>query len=96
MKRLTDTLLLRIAMLLIVSGCQSNDDYSWVNRETWPVTDCSTSTSPVRDIIAYNLMGISYDWEIDWLGSGTYIIMPDYSKTDSFSYSESLVSGKNS
>lgn len=90
MKLLAERSLLFVAMLLIVSGCQSNDDYSWVNRETWPVTDCSTSTSPVRDIIAYNLMGISYDWEIDWLGSCTYIIMPDYSKTDSFSYSEYL------
>ena len=60
------------------------DSVSW---EEWPQTDCSTSTRPLRDIIAYNLLGIPYEWGIDWMGMKTYIIYPDYSRLD-FSESE--------
>lgn len=61
-------------------------DVSW---EEWPATDCSTSTRPARDIIAYNLLGIPHYWDVDWMGMQTYIIYPGFNYTEtSFSYKD--------
>ncbi len=47
-----------------------------ISFEEWPLTDCSTSTQPVRDLVAYNLLNIPYQWERDFLGGTTYTITP--------------------
>ena len=66
-------------------------DLNDVKLEEWPLTDCSTSTRPVRDLVAYNLLGVPYKWELDWMGSTTYIIRPDfYGGKSSFSYNDYL------
>lgn len=62
-----------------------------VKFEDWPLTDCSTSTRPVRDLVAYKLLGVPYKWEEDWLSGTTYIIQPDFNGTkSSFSYNDYL------
>ena len=76
-------------------GCGGNVvpevDLEDVRLEDWPLTDCSTSTRPVRDLVAYKLLGVPYKWEQDWMGSPTYIIQPDFSGAESsFSYNDYL------
>ena len=51
------------------------DSISW---KDWPLTDCSTSTRPARDLVAYNLMNVSYKWDVDWMSGTTYIIWADF------------------
>ena len=74
-------------------GCRGIDnpegDLKGIKLEDWPLTDCSTSTRPVRDLVAYQLLGVPYKWEVDWMSGTTYIIQPDFSgmKT-SFSYND--------
>jgi len=64
---------------------------SGISLAEWPQTDCSTSTRPVRDLVAYKLLDIPYMWEVDWMSGTTYIIQPDFSGTkSSFSYSDYL------
>ncbi len=68
-----------IVSSVIFSGCDKDDqeyDKISISFEEWPLTDCSTSTKPVRDLVAYNLLNIPYQWERDWLGGTTYIISP--------------------
>ena len=70
----------------MLSGCHGIEnpegDLKGIKLEDWPMTDCSTSTGPVRDIVAYSLLGIPYHWDIDWLGARTYIVYPDFSGFD--------------
>ena len=80
-------------LVAVLSGCDgignSEEDLKGVKLEDWPLTDCSTSTRPVRDLVAYKLLGVPYKWEEDWVGSPTYIITPDfYGKESSFSANE--------
>lgn len=85
-----------IALLISgVCGCNGIDgpeyDLKDIKLEEWPLTDCSTSTRPVRDLVAYKLLGIPYQWEEDWMGSPTYIITPKFhEKETSFSYNDYL------
>lgn len=84
-----------LAVLLALSACGKVDDPAAdlkdVKLEDWPLTDCSTSTKPPRDLVAYKLLGVPYKWEEDWMGSPTYIIQPDFSGTESsFSYRDYL------
>ena len=69
-----------------------NDAYKTLSGITlmdWPLTDCSTSTRPVRDLVAYKLLDVPYKWEVDWMSGTTYIIQPDFSGAkSSFSYSD--------
>ena len=66
-------------------------DLKDIKLEEWPLTDCSTSTRPVRDLVAYKLLGVPYKWEVDWMSPTTYIIAPDFSGTKtSFSYRDYL------
>ena len=74
-------------------GCRGIDnpegDLKGIKLEDWPRTDCSTSTRPVRDLVAYQLLGVPYKWEVDWMSGTTYIIQPDFSGTKtSFSYND--------
>ena len=88
------------AAMLSLASCSSddkdmvNDTYktlSGIALTDWPLTDCSTSTRPVRDLVAYKLLDIPYKWEVDWMSGTTYIIQPDFSETESsFSYSDYL------
>ena len=85
-----------IALLIAgLCGCNGIDspeyDLKDIKLEEWPLTDCSTSTRPVRDLVAYKLLGIPYQWEEDWMGSPTYIITPKFQeKETSFSYNDYL------
>ena len=78
-------------LVMLLSSCRGIDnpegDLKGIKLEDWPLTDCSTSTRPVRDLVAYKLLGVPYKWEVDWMSGTTYIIQPDFSgaKT-SFSY----------
>ena len=79
-------------------GCEGSetfeDNLENVTLSEWPLTDCSTSTRPVRDLVAYHLLGVPYQWEVDWMGGMTYIITPDFNTAAStFSYNDYL--GKN-
>ena len=87
-----------LGMALLVaglSGCErmQNTESNWqqVSLQDWPLTDCSTSTRPVRDLVAYKLLGVPYNWEIDWMSGTTYIINPDFAKgTIPFKYQDYL------
>ena len=88
--------ILFVAILLALSACGKADDPAAalkdVKLEDWPFTDCSTSTRPVRDIVAYQLLGVPYRWDIDWMGGQTYIIYPDFTGAEaSFSYQDYMV-----
>ena len=83
------------ALVAMLSGCNGigspEGDLKDIKLEEWPLTDCSTSTRPVRDLVAYKLLGIPYQWEEDWMGSPTYIITPKFhEKETSFSYNDYL------
>ncbi len=83
------------AFFAMLIGCNGIDnpegDLKDVKLEDWPQTDCSTSTRPVRDLVAYKLLGVPYKWEVDWMSPTTYIIAPDFSGTESsFSYNDYL------
>lgn len=72
-----------LLMLASFTSCGDDEkmdliDFKDITFEEWPRTDCSTSTRPVRDLVAYNLLGIPYKWQEDWMGSPTYIIEPEY------------------
>ena len=78
-------------LVAMLGGCRGIDspegDLKDIKLEEWPRTDCSTSTRPVRDLVAYKLLGVPYKWEVDWMSGTTYIIQPDFSGTKTpFSY----------
>ena len=78
-------------LVLMLSGCRGLEnpegDLKGITLENWPLTDCSTSTRPVRDLVAYKLLGVPYKWEVDWMSGTTYIIQPDFSGSKTpFSY----------
>ncbi|MBP5218549.1 MAG: hypothetical protein J6Z47_06335, partial [Bacteroidales bacterium] len=84
-----------LASLLVtgLSGCNCNDnpegDLKGIKLEDWPLTDCSTSTKPARDLVAYKLLGVPYKWEEDWLSGRVYVINPDlYSEKAPFSLND--------
>ena len=84
-----------ILLLATLCGCHGIDnpeaDLKDVNLKDWPLTDCSTSTRPVRDLISYHLLGIPYHWDVDWMGGKTYIIYADFNAEEStFSYNDYL------
>ena len=77
----------------MLNGCHGVDspesDLKGIKLEDWPLTDCSTSTRPVRDLVAFKLLDVPYKWEVDWMSGTTYIIQPDFSGMgSSFSYND--------
>lgn len=46
-------------LVAMLSGCNGIDnpegDLKGIKLEDWPLTDCSTSTKPARDLVAYKL-----------------------------------------
>ena len=97
MKRFLHILSCATFVMASLCGCEKTGEREPeldVKFEDWPLTDCSTSTRPVRDLVAYKLLGVPYKWEEDWLSGTTYIIQPDFNGTkSSFSYNDYL--GKN-
>ena len=94
-QRFATRLIATLAGLVLLAACGKTDDsdftLSGISFKEWPLTDCSTSTRPVRDLVAYKLLGIPYQWEEDWMGSPTYIITPKFQeKETSFSYNDYL------
>ena len=92
-KQLTFACGLSLLLVLLFSACGKVDapasDMKDVRLEDWPLTDCSTSTKPARDLVAYKLLGVPYKWEEDWLGGRVYIINPDlYSEKAPFSLND--------
>ena len=83
-----------LTFIVAMTSCGKSENHGSVPKvdlKDWPLTDCSTSTSPVRDLVAYRLLGVPYKWEEDWLSGTTYIIQPDFTKTESsFSYKDYL------
>lgn len=82
-----------VLLLTLMSGCNGvgnpEGDLKGIKLEEWPLTDCSTSTKPARDIVAYKLLGVPYKWEEDWLGGRVYVINPDlYSEKVPFSLND--------
>lgn len=80
-----------LSAALTISSCAKSERRTsgWnVKFEDWPLTDCSTSTRPVRDLVAYRLLGVPYKWEEDWLSGTTYIIKPDFNGTKSSSHTK--------
>ena len=63
-------------------------EFNDITYEEWPLTDCSTSTSPLRDLVAYKLLGVPYKWEKSFLNP-TYVILPSFSVTE-FTYNDYL------
>lgn len=95
MRKILNTLLFAALLQAGLCGCngpeQPENELDKVTPEEWPLTDCSTSTRPVRDLVAYRLLGVPYQWEVDWLGGKTYIIAPDFDTAAStFSYNDYL------
>ena len=104
MNKMKTMKLWRIAFAMLaafsLASCSSDDKdmvddaykaLSGISLTDWPLTDCSTSTRPVRDLVAYKLLDIPYKWEVDWMSGTTYIIQPDFwGAKSSFSYSDYL------
>ena len=91
--RLTSGLIAGVVVFILLSACgKADEDYkmlSGISLEEWPLTDCSTSTKPARDLVAYKLLGVPYKWEQDWLGGRVYVINPDlYSEKAPFSLND--------
>lgn|SRR5574344_65183 len=91
MKKIT-LIILGIAGLIFMYACEKIDEnykeLSGISLDEWPLTDCSTSTSPARDLVAYKLLGVPYKWEKSFLNP-TYVILPSFSVTE-FTYNDYL------
>ena len=96
MKTILNIVLCAALLQAGLCGCQRTENLpepvlEKVSLADWPQTDCSTSTRPVRDLVAYRLLGVPYQWEVDWMGGRTYIIFPDfYTAGSTFSYNDYL------
>ena len=81
MKKLLHIMSYAALLSLIVCGCNGIDspegDLKDIKLEDWPLTDCSTSTKPARDLVAYKLLGVPYKWEKEWLDGRVYVINPE-------------------
>ena len=98
MKMLLKYMLFAALLQAGLCGCKEKEnpenDLNYLDKvslEEWPLTDCSTSTRPVRDLVAYQLLGVPYQWQVDWMGGMTYIIFPDfYTAGSTFSHNDYL------
>ena len=93
MRMITKRIICSALLVAMLSGCNGIDnpegDLKGIKMEEWPLTDCSTSTRPVRDLVAYKLLGVPYKWELDWMSGTTYIIQPDFFGAESsFTYND--------
>lgn len=49
-------------------------DTDGLNHSNFPFIDCSTSTSPLRDLVTYNILDIPYRWGLDIANGSQYHI----------------------
>lgn len=49
-------------------------DTKGFNTSNFPFFDCSTSTSPLRDLVVYNILDIPYEWGLDVVTGSQYFI----------------------
>lgn len=82
-----------ILMLLFATACNKGREFDFVDPdavddftidglslETFPFIDCSTSTSPLRDMVMYTLLDIPYTWGLDIVSGSQYAVwfmLPD-------------------
>lgn len=45
-----------------------------ITMDDFPFIDCSTSTSPLRDMVMYNLLGLKYEWSINYISGSQYML----------------------
>ena len=78
MKTILNIVLFAALLQAGLCGCDRTGDpepvLEKISLADWPLTDCSTSTRPVRDLIAYHLLGVPYQWTVDWMGGKVYIM----------------------
>ena len=48
-----------------------------LTMDNFPFVDSSTSTSPLRDIVMYNLLDIPYSWTKNWISGAEYYVAFD-------------------
>ena len=76
MKTILNIVLCAALLQAGLCGCQRTENLpepvlEKVSLADWPQTDCSTSTRPVRVLVAYRLLGVPQHWEVDRMGGGT-------------------------
>ena len=87
-----------ILMLLFATACNKGHEFDFVDPdavddftidglslETFPFIDCSTSTSPLRDMVMYTLLDIPYTWGLEIVSGSQYSVW--------FQLPEGMVSG---
>lgn len=82
MKKAFIGLTLSLVSILCIVSCKDDDEIVRTEElkaklASYPRTDCSTSTSPLRDIMACHWFGMKYKWEEL---SGTNVIQMDLQK----------------
>ncbi len=50
-------------------------DTNGLSASNFPFIDCSTSTSPLRDLVMYNILDIPYEWFVDIVTGSQYHIV---------------------
>ena len=55
-------------------------EISGLTLDNFPFIDCSTSTSPLRDIVMYDLLGISWRWGLNVVTGSQYSVWFDIPK----------------
>lgn len=49
-------------------------DTDGLTSSNFPFIDCSTSTSPLRDMVMYNILGIPYCWSVNMVTGSQYYV----------------------
>lgn len=74
---------LLLSSLILSPSCVDVKEYGsdvsleGMTLENAPVTDCSTSTSPLRNILMYSLLDIKWHWMQDWALGDSYKVFWD-------------------
>ena len=80
MKRIFSLLLI----LILAGACETFEvpeaeevedfEIKGLTLDNFPFIDCSTSTSPLRDMVMYSLLGISWKWGLDVASGSQYAV----------------------
>ena len=73
-----------LLILLLAGSCETfttpdpdeveDFEIAGLSLENFPFIDCSTSTSPLRNIVMYSLLGISWQWGFDVVSGSQYAV----------------------
>ncbi len=76
-----------LMILLLAGACETfatedpeevdDFDISGLTLDNFPFIDCSTSTSPLRDMVMFHLLGISWRWGYDVVSGSQYAVWFD-------------------